>query len=123
MRDGIILFNEEKFFECHEFLEALWLEDMTDNARYVYWAVLQYAVAMYHLREDNIKGVQGLLRKAQEKVRECERRKVETDILEKYLSWEEFKKKILNAPLNGDIERYNDLYDFKFIDPSQWDFA
>lgn len=123
MREGIILFNEEKFFECHEFLEDLWIEDNTDNARYVYWAVIQYAVAMYHLREDNVKGVQGLLRKAKDKLVECEKRKVETELLYKFLNWEKFKKNIRETPLEGDIEKYRTLYNFKFMDPKNWDVS
>ena len=46
----------KKYWECHEELEHHWLEDAGDNARLIYWAVIQVAAAMYHFRDDNLKG-------------------------------------------------------------------
>lgn len=121
IKPGIQMFNDELFFECHEFLEDLWIEDNTDNARYVYWAVIQYAVAMYHFREDNVKGVQGLLRKAKNKIEEIEKRHVETEIMERFLSWSKFKKLIKDAKLDSPLADYAKLYKFKFKNPDHWE--
>ena len=72
------MFNEQKYWECHEELEHHWLEDSGDNARLIYWAVIQVAAAMYHYRDKNLIGVQGLLKKARDKLVRAEKNKVET---------------------------------------------
>ncbi len=41
-------FNQEKYFECHETLEKLWIADKTET-RQVYQGVLQIAVGCFHL--------------------------------------------------------------------------
>ena len=67
IKEGIRLFNDEMYWECHEELEHHWIELNPNPVRYVYWAVLQVAVCLYHVREENILGAQGLLKKAKEK--------------------------------------------------------
>jgi len=59
---GIEEFNRGEFFECHETLEALWVEE-TDPVRYLYQGVLQVGVGCYHLKRGNHKGAIGLLRR------------------------------------------------------------
>ena len=61
MKKGIELFNQQMYWECHEELEHHWLEDAGDNARLIYWSVIQVAAAMYHFRDENMEGVHGLL--------------------------------------------------------------
>lgn len=41
VRKGVVLFNQQKYWECHEELEHHWLESRGDNARLVYWAVIK----------------------------------------------------------------------------------
>jgi len=114
LKKGIELYNEQKYWECHEELEHHWLEYRGDNARLVFWAIIQAAAAMYHFNDNNLIGIHGLIAKAQDKLRRCESLGVETPLLEKSLNWIEFKKLIMSASLNGEIEDYRVIFDFRF---------
>ena len=84
MRKGVELFNEQKYWECHEELEHHWLEDAGDNARLIYWAVIQVAAAMYHYRDENLQGVHGLIYKAKDKLNRGVRGKWKQLFIRKY---------------------------------------
>ena len=56
---GIQLFNEERFFQCHEELEQLWIET-SDEIREFYKGLIQAAVAFHHLKNGNRTGAQYL---------------------------------------------------------------
>jgi len=53
--DGVAQFNQQAFYDCHDTLEALWLEAM-DPERTFYQGILQIAVALYHLSHQNLRG-------------------------------------------------------------------
>ncbi len=57
---GILLFNERRFFECHEDLEELWKQER-DPIRYLYQGILQIGVGFHHLRNRNYRGATLLL--------------------------------------------------------------
>lgn len=114
MRKGIELFNEQKYWECHEELEHHWLEDAGDNARLIYWAVIQVAAAMYHFRDENLQGVHGLLYKAKDKLNRGIKNRVETRYLLEHINWNEFRQLILNSPQKGNLSEYQHIYDFRF---------
>lgn len=59
-------FDREEYFECHEVLERLWLRDKNR----FYQALIQLAVALYHLTRGNSEGGDKLLAAAEEKFRE-----------------------------------------------------
>jgi predicted metal-dependent hydrolase len=46
------LWREEKYFECHEVLELLWL-NAKGNARWRYQGLIHCAVALHHLQQEN----------------------------------------------------------------------
>ncbi|WP_127717699.1 DUF309 domain-containing protein [Halobacteriovorax sp. HLS] len=117
---GITLYNEDKFWECHEEVEDLWLADYGDNARYVYWVIIQVATSLYHYLDGNLNGAEGMIRKAKRKLDTCEKLKVETDLLYSYLDWEELKRIVRKIPENSSIDDYNELYNFKFKNPAKW---
>lgn len=54
------LFNEQEFYECHEVLEDLWLEETTCPERPFYQGLIQTATAFYHLRNGNLTGARKL---------------------------------------------------------------
>ncbi len=54
------LFNEQEFYECHEVLEDLWLEETTCEERPYYQGLIQTATAFYHLRNGNLGGARKL---------------------------------------------------------------
>lgn len=60
-------FNHTRdYFECHESLEELWLEEAKDP---LYQGLLQVAVALYHHRNENFSGATKLMRSALEKLK------------------------------------------------------
>lgn len=64
---GIDEFNKQKFFECHETLEAVW-NKQTGPERELTQGIIQIAVAYYHLLRDNKKGALKLLKRGGERV-------------------------------------------------------
>lgn len=53
--EGMILFNEGKFFEAHEELETAWREE-TGAIRDLYRGILQVAVTYLHITRGNYEG-------------------------------------------------------------------
>ncbi len=121
MRLGIVLYNQEKFWECHEELEDPWMEDRGDNARNVYWTIIQVATALLHYLTENQAGATGMLNKAKKKIERCEKLRVETPIMEMCLSWSRFKSLVRAIPDESELRDFDELYQFKFSDPQQWD--
>ena len=116
---GILQFNSQKYWECHEDLEHHWLEE-PGPLRNVYWAVIQVAAAMIHYRESNLTGARGLIYKAKQKVDRCEQFNVESDLLRSELSWTELKKMVRAVPAEPVLSDFEKLYEFRFKDPSLW---
>lgn len=114
MKQGIADFNSQKYWECHESLEDVWNEDAHDQARYVYWAVIQAASALIHYREGQIAGAMGLINKAKEKLRKCESLKVETPLLYEFLDWKKFKELVYKIPDNPELKDFDEIYKFRF---------
>lgn len=54
-RAGILLFNQGKYFEAHEELEAAWKEER-GKARQLYQGILEAAVAYLHITRQNYNG-------------------------------------------------------------------
>ncbi len=115
MKEGILLFNEQKYWECHESFEHIWLEDRTDNARYIYWAIIQVAAACIHFRDSKILGAQGMIMKAKEKFKKARELHVLTPEVEK-LHWYELEKLVMNVPEGtlSKLEDFSSLFDFRF---------
>ncbi len=54
-REGLRLFNEGRFFEAHEELEAAW-KDERGPVRQLYQGILEAAVTYLHIRRGNFPG-------------------------------------------------------------------
>ena len=121
MKQGVQFYNEGKYWECHEELEDHWLEDQGDNARYVYWAVIQIATALYHYEDGNLAGARGMINKSREKIAKCKMYGVESDIMNKFLQWKLLKSIVANIPKEPSLEDFKRLSDFKFSRPDKWD--
>lgn len=119
MEAGILLFNAQKYWECHEEFEHHWLEE-PGPLRNVYWAVIQVAAAMIHYREGNLTGARGLIFKAKQKFDRCEQNHVESELLYSELSWEELKKMVRAVPSESELSDFKQLFEFRFKDPSLW---
>lgn len=53
-------FNQQEFYACHDTLEAIWIE-ASEPQKTFYQGILQLAVAIYHLGNDNLRGATILL--------------------------------------------------------------
>ena len=66
-REGAILFNARRYFECHEVWEALWRE-ITGPERELLQGLIQLAVAYYHATRGNRLGANYLYRRGRTRV-------------------------------------------------------
>jgi len=57
--EGLRLFNEEEFFECHDVLEELWTEAPGDEKKFLQ-SLIQAAVALFHFGNENLGGARKL---------------------------------------------------------------
>ena len=90
--EGIRLFNDGKFFECHEVLEEIWTRERGPRRLFLQ-AVIHIAVGFYHCQRGNPAGARGQLSKAFRKL---------TFYLPSY-------EGIDTARLNGDTQAIADL--------------
>jgi len=68
-RRGLELFNQRRFFECHEVLEAIWLEELEAEKPF-YQGLIQVAAGFHQLLEKrNPKGALSLVSAGAEKLR------------------------------------------------------
>jgi predicted metal-dependent hydrolase len=115
MAPGIECFNQQHYWECHEELEHIWLEDRTDPVRNIYWAIIQVAASMIHFREKNLIGAQGMINKSKEKFKKCRDLNVINSLALDQLSWNEFEKLSLKVPeKTAVLEDFKELFDFRF---------
>ena len=64
---GIDLFNEGRFFECHEAWEEVWKRS-DGEVKLFYQGLIQAAVAILHAQRGNLEGAKSLYQKAREKL-------------------------------------------------------
>ena len=121
MKEGVKLFNAGQYWLCHEELEDHWLEDTHDPNRYVYWVVIQVATSLLHASDGNLAGAKGMIEKAKEKVLQCEKQRLESDIMMKFLSWKRFKKLVKEVPMEPELDDFKALLAFKFSQPEKWE--
>ncbi len=65
---GVEQFNLGQFYDCHDTLEALWIE-ASEPEKSFYQGVLQIAVALYHLGNQNWRGAVILLGEGSNRLR------------------------------------------------------
>ncbi|RAP20882.1 hypothetical protein C2W64_03793 [Brevibacillus laterosporus] len=56
-----VKFNEQEFYECHDLLEDIWMEQKTNK---FLQGLLQMSVGLYHLECGNIKGARWMFTNA-----------------------------------------------------------
>mgnify|MGYP000031967474 FL=1 len=121
LKEGITLYNDGHYWMCHEVVEDLWMDHIGDNARYVFWVVIQLATSLYHWEDANLNGASGMVQKAKRKIEFIETHHVESDILEKYLDWSKIKDIVKSIPDKPNLPDFDSLAGFKFMDPEKWD--
>jgi uncharacterized protein len=65
---GVTQFNQREFYACHDTLEALWIEAVEPDKKF-YQGILQVAVALYHLDNQNWRGAVILLGEGMNRLR------------------------------------------------------
>ncbi|WP_242042196.1 DUF309 domain-containing protein [Leptolyngbya sp. FACHB-541] len=65
---GVEQFNQREFYDCHDTLEALWMDSVEPEKRF-YQGVLQIAVALHHLGNHNWRGAVILLGEGMNRLR------------------------------------------------------
>ena len=58
-REGLRLFNEEEFFECHDVLEELWSETIGAEKKFIQ-GLIQASIALFHFGNENFGGAKKL---------------------------------------------------------------
>jgi predicted metal-dependent hydrolase len=58
-REGLRLFNEEEFFECHDILEELWSETTGEEKKFIQ-GLIQASIALFHFGNENFGGAKKL---------------------------------------------------------------
>ncbi len=66
--EGVEQFNSRQFYACHDTLEALWMEALEPEKTF-YQGILQIAVALYHLGNENVRGAAILLGEGSNRLR------------------------------------------------------
>ena len=66
--EGVELFNQREFFECHEVIEQAWMEEQA-SIRIMYQGILQIGVACYHIQNKNWRGAMKVLDRGVAKIR------------------------------------------------------
>lgn len=56
---GIALFNDGRFYECHEVWETVWLRATGEQRRFLH-AMIQAAAALLHVQRGNWKGARSV---------------------------------------------------------------
>lgn len=57
--EGLRLFNDEEFFECHDVLEEIWSECQGDEKSFLQ-GLIQASVALFHFGNENYGGAKKL---------------------------------------------------------------
>ncbi|MFM7407752.1 MAG: DUF309 domain-containing protein [Cuspidothrix sp.] len=65
---GIEQFNAGQFYACHDILEALWIDSIEPDKTF-YQGILQIAVGLYHLGNQNQRGAMILLGEGSNRLR------------------------------------------------------
>ena len=66
--EGILLFQQRRWFECHEVLELLWRDTPAGTTRTYLQGLIQLAVSLEHWRRNNPRGAWGQWEKARAKL-------------------------------------------------------
>jgi len=67
--DAVTLFNQRRFFECHEVIEDLWRPLPKGAEKRFLQGVLQVGVGLHHLEQGNYTGAKNLLNEGVEKLK------------------------------------------------------
>lgn len=70
LEKGLRLFNEGRFYECHDAIEEVWLQESSDRQPFLQ-GIIQAAVAFYHFEQGRWGAARSMFRMAIEKLEGC----------------------------------------------------
>lgn len=68
-QEGFRLFDAGEYYECHEVLEEAWRAEQRP-CRALYQGILQYGIALYHIRRGHFAGALKMLQRAERHLRD-----------------------------------------------------
>ena len=98
---GIVLFNEQAFFEAHEVWEGLWLES-SGLERKFYQSLIQAAVGLCHFGNGNLRGALKLFNSSRAYMQPCGASFLGLDVI---AFWEQMERCFANIPYRLKIAR------------------
>ncbi len=66
--EGVSLFNDKKYFECHDYFEDLWMQ-CSNRDRLFYQGMVQAAVGCYHYNQNHYNSAINQFRKSIDKLK------------------------------------------------------
>lgn len=94
--EGLRLFNEQEFFECHDELEELWSETMGEERLFLQ-GLIQAAVALFHFGNGNLGGARKMYQSAWDKLGKYPTPYMHMDLLQFMLDFEQCFQELLDA--------------------------
>ena len=94
--EGIRLFNEQEFFECHDVLEELWSETLGDG-HLILQGLIQASVGMFHFWNGNLGGARKMYVGARSKLEKYPSPYWQMDLLQFLIDFEHCFQEILEA--------------------------
>ena len=67
LEEGLRLFNVGSFYDCHDLLEDLWLQESSDQRPFLQ-GIIQAAVAFFHHEEGRLGASRSMLQRSIEKL-------------------------------------------------------
>jgi len=114
---GIVLFNEQDFFEAHEVWEDLWA-DSHGNERRFYQGLIQAAVGLCHYGNGNLGGAVKLYRSSRDYMTPCGSPFLGLDTAAFWLQMEQCYRPLLDSPTpEGSIRPDEELIPVISLDP------
>jgi predicted metal-dependent hydrolase len=105
LKIGVMLFNGGFLFECHEYLEEIWLKEKGREKSFLK-GLIHACVAFYHLEYENIRGTENYLKRSYSRLKEFQPsylgidvRNFLSDIEESLASFAESKQKYINLSI------------------------
>jgi hypothetical protein len=97
---GVEQFNQRQFYDCHDTLEAIWMEAIEPEKTF-YQGILQIAVGLYHLGNQNLRGATILLGEGIHRLRRYQPTYAEVDVTKLIDQSTALLTMLQNTPMDG----------------------
>jgi predicted metal-dependent hydrolase len=105
---GVEQFNQQQFYACHDTLEALWMEAVEPQKSF-YQGILQIAVALYHLGNQNFRGATILLGEGMNRLRHYQPAFAGINVAQLLERSRSLQAKLQQAQLDQTTEQFSEL--------------